>query len=794
MDKSSRKRNIEETENPEDPPSPSRYRISKVFKGFDAVRQQQQCVIHFGTASSEPSDEEGSTSSKPISSSIRQVIEDEDNHEIISGSNNRLRADNAKSQHVNTQKPVTNKAQAVVPPASSVSGFHRVAFPKSWGEASDADHTLFRMKNENRTWDEIQRVWKEKTGNDITKKGLSKRFIRLRDQLQDIQEVDTDLLFDVVEKIEEGFAREKWQLVTEAMARKGASGYSKDFFEKQWHRQKSIDRPPKPGDAIDPRLRELDRVSAQEIPRMNGTSGHLAVESDRSKQDFIARKPLNLSTPKPGSLLRNAITTVDANSQVAPIPKLAASIINPSREGSATNRGPARFISYHESTDDDATRKARNALKKTNTKETVELTTDGNGLQASKTSDDTAMADLKSQSEVENASGTLTNQGGVGQSSGDGPSVEIAQPQASPGISNPRPPLPHGLPPRVSASINEAPNKPLHYCRPQEQQAPRPSESAILSSPKHSAEDQGLPSSININSHATFPAVNSTENKSPAVQTSPKQGRSPGRPKKAVTKPQLKYMIKHRRLNETNRNKPWDVIAYECGVKATLQEISTALNEAGFASILDPSKPQPSADSFASSSPLAEATGDVSPYTPTGANETPNPTTGSQLEETPRTRRRGRPPKSAEKQTPREPESPSQVPKNLKHSSAMKAAWARRKAKGTNGLYGGPPKSSTVAKSSTTGDSAAFAAQILAAAALQNNQTPQPASEASSARVTPTPAPATRVDAPIDLLTGESMFAHQDETTPAPFEGQPPAKKIVRRNTSFRPAPIANET
>lgn len=48
-----------------------------------------------------------------------------------------------------------------------------------------------------------------------------------------------------------------------------------------------------------------------------------------------------------------------------------------------------------------------------------------------------------------------------------------------------------------------------------------------------------------------------------------------------IPKAKFKYMVTHGRLNEAQRRKPWEVIAEECGVTASLEDISQALKQAG---------------------------------------------------------------------------------------------------------------------------------------------------------------------------------------------------------------------
>ena len=48
-----------------------------------------------------------------------------------------------------------------------------------------------------------------------------------------------------------------------------------------------------------------------------------------------------------------------------------------------------------------------------------------------------------------------------------------------------------------------------------------------------------------------------------------------------ISQAKLKYMITHGTLNEMQRSKPWEVIAKECGVTASLEHITKALKQAG---------------------------------------------------------------------------------------------------------------------------------------------------------------------------------------------------------------------
>lgn len=60
-----------------------------------------------------------------------------------------------------------------------------------------------------------------------------------------------------------------------------------------------------------------------------------------------------------------------------------------------------------------------------------------------------------------------------------------------------------------------------------------------------------------------------------------KRGRSSG-PEVAVSQEEVKYMARHKALNASNRAKTWGSIAQECGITAPLNDITQALERAGY--------------------------------------------------------------------------------------------------------------------------------------------------------------------------------------------------------------------
>ena len=52
--------------------------------------------------------------------------------------------------------------------------------PKSWSEAEEADRLLVTMKDAGKPWDEIRKMWKEKTGQDTANSTLPNRYARVK--------------------------------------------------------------------------------------------------------------------------------------------------------------------------------------------------------------------------------------------------------------------------------------------------------------------------------------------------------------------------------------------------------------------------------------------------------------------------------------------------------------------------------------------------------------------------------------------------------------------------------------
>ena len=78
-----------------------------------------------------------------------------------------------------------------------------------------------------------------------------------------------------------------------------------------------------------------------------------------------------------------------------------------------------------------------------------------------------------------------------------------------------------------------------------------------------------------------FDAVRPTQRGKLARRLRSIAGRKKNSENGKISQAKLKYMITHGTLNDMQRAKPWEVIAKECGVTASLEHIFRALKQAG---------------------------------------------------------------------------------------------------------------------------------------------------------------------------------------------------------------------
>lgn len=844
LDESRRKRNIEEVADAENPPDALRLRVSPEGHGQEEYQY------------SSDSDSDGSS------------VEEES---FDKGDTRDSSYENGGAETLARDKSATEQPQH---PDSR-------AVPQSWEQTSQADRILFTMRTQGSSWDEIAKAWSEETGHVTTHTVLSDRYKLLEDHMQSLKQGDRDRLLAAVVSVKAAFRREKWSLIKFAMARAGSADYSEAFIHNQYKRlgrtshnsTKNNQRGEradefKAGASVEesqkfkPAPRSLEATKLSNVPSLRKDkkleSQEIKKETQKHDAAFLPKAEDRIyvngrSSVKPGTLPHNAIVLddpvpvpsprINSNGYGAPTsPTMAESSVpgprsaavlpgtisrsgpppstTASRIGSVTNRGPARFTSIHKVVDKKETSKEKGILKhlpsaselKTGDTPADSLPRGFGILSNQKHTPHELSSSIKQRLEQQEDS----------LSQNDAVQTHSTPPQAMYMPSGSRSASAQltgtqQLPVSQRAVSHEVPkqiavNKPLAYQRP-----------TVDSTPLQNDNPQQPPiQSIEIESQSKALTTGTS------VATQP----TDGRPMKSVSTTQLKYMLRHRTLSNANRNKTWDVIARECGVTATLAEISAALEHAGYPSILNTSEPMPPAASTAPS-PLPQLASNgashppafrsrtppaykaffppaavppqrppdhgtfVAPEVPTVPAreiETPAPTTTPSLDGTPSTRsKRGRPPgsrnRAKDEMRQENSISPSQTnttsssrkrsaASKAAQSAAMRAAWARRKARAAaNGVNNGSPNPSTATTQNSPVENsvASFAAKILAtAAAKKTSPAPTPAAKGQSFE-----------DEPVDLLTGESMFAQHSVATPPVNTGNPPArKKVVRRNIS----------
>lgn len=242
---------------------------------------------------------------------------------------------------------------------------------------------------------------------------------------------------------------------------------------------------------------------------------------------------------------------------------------------------------------------------------------------------------------------------------------------------------------------------------------------------------------------------------------------SPTAEKPRISQSQMKDMLRHRTLNDTNRSKPWEVIAKECSVDAPLNEISKTLEQLVPGILYTDTGAPIFIANPAPSAVTSSHTASVPPYDPKHAssdpvsNKTPTlPATAIDLtKDADRTISPSPPrvdqtlPAGAVVRTPPKQTGPERRKKGHRNesaesrerrSAAMRKAWAKRQAEGRSGRGCGPPKSSTIARKPVSGSSpVAFAAHVLAAAAADaaaEATSPSKTKSREMSAISPTPA------------------------------------------------------
>ena len=235
---------------------------------------------------------------------------------------------------------------------------------------------------------------------------------------------------------------------------------------------------------------------------------------------------------------------------------------------------------------------------------------------------------------------------------------------------------------------------------------------------------------------------------------------------KPVSQSQVKDMLRHRTLNDTNRSRPGEIVAKESSVDAPLNEITRNLEQRVPGILYTDTGAPVFVANPAPSAVTSSHTGPISLHDPKHASSDPisgkapiSPATPIDLiRDTDRTLsasppRIGQPLLAAAKvRTPPKQTGLARGKKGHRNesaesrerrSAAMRKAWAKRQAEGRSGRGCGPPKSSTIVRKPPTGSSPVeFAAHVLAAAeadAAAEATSPSKTKSRETSAVSPTP-------------------------------------------------------
>jgi len=746
----SRKRQIEDVEDVEEPFRPSRLRQSLKTEADTVTRGLQEAFDEEDAGSFSDSQEGGISfrDSDTEFNGLGNDLEDRsrkndigdkvvpgpasnyDDHDRTSTSS--ALSGTAQTNSVRGQTVQDTDAKSASNGAArSLNGLH------------EADRLLFRMRTAGSTWLEIRQEWKLLTGQDIASMPLANRYSRLVANMQDHLENNDALLLAAVEEVRTNFKREQWQLVSEAMTRRGAAGSPKDLCRQKYKELVRVSpgsRTAKPSQRemteSSPSTQDTNEFTAATNPKHvesaleNGIENNLSagatvqaegLEINREPSKLIEKHaPSQPDNTKPGSLLTNAIVVDDSDGRpiassglpkslgagcnnhelqvglsrpaTAP-PKATGATITTSRIGSATNRGPARFASLHKSTVSDLFTKSKNTV---NPSSNAMNMAQGFG---NLVPDQACLSDrhlhYNSHQAPASTRQLMAKQQEPRQQ--NAPQQQYRPSELSPlptstGQQHSSPQVPRSselpLSPNLLHNSTQNPHAALEG-------ASQEGRSADPHSPLQSIEVPPQPEASVPTSVADAPVVD---------------GQTQGKPETQISEQQLKEMLSHRIGNAASQSKPWDVIAQECGVTATRREILNAYEKARYSSILHTStedrissncvplkESEKAKPSTYPSMPSSELSIDprisvpaVASGEPARAPETPGPRNAPQIQETPPSRRkRGRPPKSSPgtPSTAATPPSKTQKRPNWpearkqQQSLAMKQAWARRKAR-----------------------------------------------------------------------------------------------------------------
>ncbi|KAI9718612.1 MAG: hypothetical protein M1812_004063 [Candelaria pacifica] len=115
-------------------------------------------------------------------------------------------------------------------------------------DASEEDKMLISMKDSGKSWAEIRKAWKAKTGEDTGNSTLPNRYNRLKTNMATFKEEDEPKLLAAKAEIEKANELEFWGKVGVAMEAAGADKYPIKALEKRF---KELQKKPAPAPAND---------------------------------------------------------------------------------------------------------------------------------------------------------------------------------------------------------------------------------------------------------------------------------------------------------------------------------------------------------------------------------------------------------------------------------------------------------------------------------------------------------------------------------------------------------------
>ncbi|KAI5287744.1 hypothetical protein KEM52_001440 [Ascosphaera acerosa] len=105
--------------------------------------------------------------------------------------------------------------------------------PSCLEEATEADLTLLRMRDEGRPWCEVNAVWEHMTGEKPGRTTLPNRLVRLKANVTTVPEEDVQRLVDAVAAVDAELERERYGRIAKAVVAAGGGTYDSQVIQKK---------------------------------------------------------------------------------------------------------------------------------------------------------------------------------------------------------------------------------------------------------------------------------------------------------------------------------------------------------------------------------------------------------------------------------------------------------------------------------------------------------------------------------------------------------------------------------